>query len=187
MRPFTFPQRATEAAASALAASGSDRRDFLTRVAAFGAAFAARPLSSMLRPDPALANHCGDPGCETGYSTFCCTLTGGKNECPGGTAVGGWWYAFVSGSTCPGGVRCYIDCVGDCDSCDDCMCAHDPPWRRMCCNQGYTNCGRGGHLRCRIVRCENPGLLWPECTITATTDEATCSHTAACLGDAKCA
>jgi len=186
MRAFDFPQRASEAAAGALATSGTDRRDFLARVAAFGAAFAARPLHSLLRPESAYANHCPDPGCDSGYSTFCCTLTG-KNECPRGTSVGGWWYACVSGSTCASGARYYLDCVGDCKTCGECVCAHDPPWRRTCCNLGYTNCGRGGHLRCRIVRCDtNPSLLWPECSASGSQDQETCWHSSTCLGESTC-
>ncbi len=187
MRPFDFPQRATEAAADALAGPGTNRRDFLVRVAAFGTAFAARPLHSLVRPTPAHSNHCANPGCASGYSAFCCSLTG-KNDCPAGTAVGGWWFACVSTATCASGYRFYLDCVGDCpDDCTHCNCVDDPPTRRICCNTGYTNCGRGGHLRCRIVRCDTrPDLLWPECSGAGVGDQNTCSHGSNCLGGSKC-
>jgi hypothetical protein len=188
MRPFDFPQRATEAAAGTLAGPGSDRRDFLVRVAAFGAACAARPLNTLLRPPAAQASHCADPGCQSGYSVFCCSLTG-KNACPDFTFPGGWWYASVDTATCGSGYRYYLDCVGYCpEDCSGCVCLEEPPIRRVCCNNGYTNCGRGGHLHCRIVRCDtNPALLWPECSSVGTQDQATCGHGSPCLGGSKCA
>ena len=185
MRPFDFPQRATEAAAGVLASEDSTRRDFLTRVAVFGAAFAARPVHSLLRPEPASASCPGPGGCG-GYSVFCCSLNKfGNNDCPDGTAVGGWWYADVSTFTCATGKRFYLDCVGYCrEDCGACECYQGS---RVCCNNGYTNCGRGGLLHCRIVRCDtNPSLLWPECTVTGTQDQATCSHGNDCVGGSKC-
>jgi hypothetical protein len=187
VRPFAFPQRATEAAAEALAGDGSSRRDFLSRVAAFGAAFATKPVQSVLRPEAAYANHCPDPGCSSGYSVFCCTFTG-KNDCPNNTYPGGWWWAAVSTLTCGSGFRYYLDCVGYCDeNCGNCTCVDDPPTRRTCCNTGYTNCGLTGHLHCRIVRCDiQPDLLFPQCSSSGTADHNTCSHGSNCLGSSKC-
>jgi hypothetical protein len=185
MRSFDFPQRATEAAAGALAGAGTNRRDFLVRVAAFGAAFATRPVHSLLRPESAYAA-CPDPGCASGFSAFCCTLTG-SNSCPSGTSVGGWWYACVTSATCLKQVRYYLDCVGDCPgNCSGCHCRNDPPTRRVCCNTGYTNCGKGGILRCRIVRCNTrPDLLWPQCGSTGQQSQVTANHSASCLGGSK--
>jgi hypothetical protein len=187
VRAFDFPQRATAAAADVLDRPGSSRRDFLSRVAVFGAAFAARPLQSVLRPEAAYANHCPNPGCSSGYSAFCCTIYG-KNDCTDFARPGGWWWASVSTLTCASGFRYYIDCVGNCsENCDNCTCANDPPTRRQCCNNGYTNCGLTGHLNCRIVRCDtSPDLLVPQCSSVGTSDQATCSHSAACLGESKC-
>ncbi len=166
MRPFDFPQRATEAAADALAGPGTDRRDFLVRVAAFGTAFAARPLHSLVRP-PAHS-----PLRQSGVRERLqrlLLLAHGQERLPRRTAVGGWWFACVSTATSASGYRFYLDCVGDCpDDCTHCNCVDDPPTRRICCNTGYTNCGRGGHLRCRIVRCD--------------TDPTCCGRSAAARG-----
>ena len=183
MRPFEFPRRAVESTAGALAGSGIDRRDFLVRTAAFGSALAVAPLGTILRPQSAAASHCPSPGCSSGYSAFCCTLTG-SNSCPSGTKAGGWWRASVSTKICSGGNRYYLDCIGNCD-CSQCRCANDPPTRRVCCNHGYTNCGGSFSdvLRCRVVICEPPcgTKTYSHCSCAGGTDQQTCGHGANCV------
>jgi len=184
-------QRTSEGVSQALAGDGSSRRTFLIRVATVGSAMAVAPLRFLIEPSSALAVNCPAPGgctsglCYTsGYSAFCCTLTG-SNNCPTNTQPGGWWYACVPTSYCSSGTRYYLDCVGNCPTdCSGCKCANNSCGnRRVCCNHGYTNCGgpSTARLRCRIVRCVNPSTLWSYCSSVGSKDKFTCSHGAACL------
>jgi len=187
-----IPKRATDSLASTLAGSGSTRRRFLVRVAAVGSALAVAPIRFLLEPGDALAAQCGQPdGCQSGlctdgYSAFCCTLTG-SNSCPVNTHPAGWWHACVPTNYCASGTRYYIDCIGNCPTnCSGCTCASNSCGnRRVCCNQGYTNCGGSptARLRCRIVRCVNPCNLFAGCSCTTSEkDRVTCHHgSSSCL------
>jgi hypothetical protein len=190
MSSTELPQRASEVVASVLAGRGSNRRNFLLRVAAVGSAFAVSPVRYLLQPESAYAVNCPAPGgcssggCTDGYSTFCCTLTG-NNRCPSGTHPGGWWYACIQTSYCSSGRRYYLDCIGNCPrDCSACRCANGSCGnRRVCCNHGYTNCGgaAAARLRCRIVRCVNPCTLFSSCSCSGTRDQATCRHDGPCF------
>jgi hypothetical protein len=185
-----IPERASEAVGNALAGEGSTRRSFLIRMTVFGSALAVAPIRYLLRPGVAWAANCPQPGgctsgaCTDGYSTFCCTLTG-SNNCPSGTHPGGWWYACIGSSYCANNRRYYIDCMGNCPTdCSQCHCANGSCGnRRVCCNNGYTQCGGSStaRLRCRIVRCVNPCTIWSSCSCSGGTDQRTCTQGATCV------
>jgi len=173
---------------------GTNRRSFLVRAVTFTAVFAAAPIKFILYPEAARA-HAGPMGCtsglchDSGYTTFCCTLSGGTNNCPSGTQVAGWWYANVGPGYCSqGNLRYYVDCYKS--SCS-CTCANGSCGnRRQCCNTGYTaNCSgpNSGKVFCRIVRCVNPcNIAWPggiTCSCSGDPDQNTCCHSS---GAANC-
>jgi hypothetical protein len=192
MSPSELPQRVSESATKRLARFGTSRRSFLVRVAAVGSAFAAGPVRFLLYPASAAAANCPQPNgctsgnCTDGYSAFCCGITG-SNNCPSGTSPGGWWYACLPTSYCSTGHRYYLDCVGNCPSdCSQCHCRDNNCGnRRVCCNNGYTNCGGSStaRLRCRIVRCVNPCNLFAGCSCAGiNVDQNTCAHDATSCG-----
>jgi len=153
---------------------------------------------------------CGNCGsgskCCGGYSVFCCTLTG-ENNCPADCFIGGFWRCTYTGSgLCAGSdKRFYIDCHADpntnCSHCngDNCHCGNNNcNKRRSCCTKfRYGQCTRNidppeqgdpdymytsdRPIKCRIVRCENPGSLWPErCDSHPIFEDNTCSMDPGC-------
>lgn len=125
----------------------------------------------------------------------CCSYTGSRlcsnnncgcannNNCNG------------SSNPCSGCVRFYIDCNADQDGACNCSggstcCCHcyleDCTNYASCCNHfvyGQCNTSYGTtYIKCRIVRCDNPGNIWPnQCTSTLAFDAATCAHDQPCL------
>src|SRR5262249_26318111 len=94
------------------------RRTFLQRVATAASAAAIAPVVYATRPIPAIelisCNNC-PPGsfCCDGWTTFCCVINGGKNECPDNTFMAGWWKCtnYNGSRLCHSeGVRYYVDC-----------------------------------------------------------------------------
>lgn len=160
----------------------SSRHGFLMQLTLAASALTAHPVQYLLRPQSAAATilcpgectncceYCPNTSscCTENSSTFCCTLTG-SNSCPSGTVKSGWWWCAVSTSVCPDGKRYYIDC-NNCPYPLCCECAiGNCGNRKTCCYpREYGNCNSGqslGNVRCRIVRCSNPGSLWPsECS-----------------------
>ena len=184
--PKSTSEAVVERAGRAL--STHSRRGFLVRGIGVASAFAIAPIRFLLYPQAAGA---ATPGScpsgtlchDSGYTTFCCTLTGGSNNCPSGTAVAGWWYANVGSGYCSqSNLRYYVDCYSS--SCS-CTCANNSCGNRhQCCNGGYTNNCSGpnsGNVYCRIVRCARPcDILWPggiTCLCnTVNVDQNTCCH-----------
>ena len=180
--------------ASALLAGTSGRRRFLAKAALAGSAVVAAPRRFALEPLSAYAAVCTCSGsscdcgaaCCDGYTEFCCTITG-RNSCPPGTALGGWWKADGSGYC--GGPRYYLDCnttPGNEWVCS-CGCAGgNCNNRKSCCtNFRYGQCHQEipnmGAIHCRVVTCTPPWQLDATCTTTLRTDQATASHDAPCL------
>jgi hypothetical protein len=193
--------------ASAFLASRLDRRGFLARGAIVGSALTVAPKRYLLRPGSAYAAVCGCAGsncdcgalCCDGYTEFCCTLTG-RNACPSGSVVAGWWK--VDGSEfCGGGARYYMDCNAGCGSCGcggsglcagacsgtPCVCGrNDCNNRRAGCNGfRYGQCNQDvacvGPIVCRVVTCTPPWQIDGTCTTTPLTDNNTRNHTAPCV------
>ena len=124
-------------------------------------------------PTARCAARCGD-----GWTAFCCTINGGRNSCPPGSFVAGWWKADNVAvllrrgplhhrlqRRCPTSCRCH--CTGA--SCDD---------RRTCCNQfRYGQCHQEiscyGPVVCRVATCTPPWRYDSSCTSASATDNAT--------------
>jgi hypothetical protein len=160
------------------------RRSFISRATIVAAAAAGSPFAFALNPEKAMAvvtcSDCGSgSACCEGNSAFCCTLTG-ENSCPNGTVKSGWWRC--SYNQCASGYRYFIDCN---DNSCTCQCANgDCDRRKTCCNsQAYFQCNsNAGKVKCRIVRCTNPGSIWPGiCNSTPVIVSSTCDETAGCL------
>ncbi len=180
--------------ASSALANRTDRRGFLVKTAVAGSALAAAPKRFALQPISAYAAictcsgsscDCGSPCCD-GYTEFCCTITG-RNSCPPGTALGGWWKADGSGYC--GGPRYYLDCnttPGNSGVCS-CGCANgNCNNRKSCCTRfRYGQCHQEiavmGAIHCRVVTCTPPWQLDATCTRTERTDQNTRFHDAPCL------
>lgn len=187
----------------------TSRRGFLAGAAVVGAAVATDPAGYTLRPVSAYDAVCG-PGssCSSGWTAFCCTINQGKNQCPPGSFVGGWWKADGSGFCC-GGARYYIDCQNSCTNCSTgcggynsfcqagchtgrCTCASGScDQRRVSCNYfRYGQCRQdiscGGPVACRVITCAPPWEIWPDCTTTSATDNRTALHSAPCLPGQGC-
>ncbi len=181
------------------------RRSFLIRLTTVTTALIVSPFNYLLRPMTAMAAVCGPaPGCNDGYSAFCCTVNRGLNNCPPGHVVGGWWKAATS-SYClnngQAGARYYIDCHPRCtctdgcgnfcnDSCRACNCSCPDSTtcdkRHVCCalfryGQCNTQIGCLGPVSCRLVSCVPPYQLFDSCGSTQLTDEFTAEQTAPCL------
>lgn len=168
----------------------SSRRGFLGGAAVVGAALAVDPWSYLTRPASAYSSLCGTyTECSDGYTVFCCTINGGRNSCPSGSFIGGWWKADNS-SFCGGAARYYIDCnsyrgSGPACRCNTTSCDH----RRVNCNQfRYGQChleipwSRTGPVLCRVVSCTPPWQRWAGiCTSSSATDNNTARQTAPCL------
>jgi hypothetical protein len=173
------------------------RRSALARLAVAGSALAVAPLRYLLYPGRAMAvvvpGDCSDGLCTDGYTAFCCEINQGLNSCPEGTFTGGWWMCtdYQGTQLCRGdGVRYYVDCnalpgttfPGGC-RCGGDTCAQ----RRVACNifrYGQCNGEIAGTTAvvCRMVTCENPGLI-PDlhCSSAVMVDDAVCAHEAGCL------
>jgi len=186
---------------------GMGRRSFLARTAVVGSALATAPLDWALRPISAYAAvcSCGGSSCQCGslccdgYTEFCCTTTG-RNTCPPGTEVAGWWK--VDGSSFCGGPRYYMDCNATCGSCRTCggtglcsgSCSGTPcGCAAGSCNNRKTGCNRFrygqcnqsiaclGPIVCRVVTCVPPWQIESTCTTSPATDPATRNHNRSCL------
>ncbi len=177
------------------------RRSFLVRTAIFASALVVNPLRYILRPGTAYASLCGgDPSCGSGWTAFCCTVNGGQNTCPPGSAPAGWWKADNS-SFCNSGPRFYIDCNASCGGCGcggsglcgggcggcNCHCAGGECDDRVtCCNEfRYGQCHQElacvGPIVCRVVTCVAPWDFDATCTTTSATANATALHDVPCL------
>ena len=182
------------------------RRGFFTRTAMAGTAMAVAPTDFVLRPTTAYAAICTCQGqscdcgslCCDGYTEFCCTLTG-RNTCPPGSTLGGWWK--VDGSSFCGGPRYYMDCNAPCNGCGcggggicsgscsgtGCGCALGDCNNRKagCVNFRYGQCNQHvaclGPIVCRLVSCIPPWEIDGSCTTTLRVDEYTRYHDRPCL------
>ena len=178
-----------------------DRRGFLLGLAMTSTALVVAPLRFLLRPLSAQTAICGPlPGCNDGYSAFCCTINRGINTCPPGHFMGGWWRASGS-SYCGSGSRYYIDCHPRCScgcgsngfcssSCWACSCGcpdtETCDERHVCCavfryGQCNTQIGCSGPVTCRVVTCTPPYQIYDACGSTLRVDNATAQQTAPCL------
>ncbi len=187
---LSLTERLVSAVSTAPRRRGSSRRGFLGGAALVGAAMAVNPWGYLVRPASAYDTVCGsDAGCNDGYSVFCCTINGGRNECPPNSFIGGWWKADNS-SFCSGAARYYIDCNAFRDNYWQCRCADGTcDQRRVACNQfRYGQCSldvpasNTGPVVCRMVSCTPP---WQQfggvCTSSSATDNRTATHSAPCL------
>lgn len=137
--------------------------------------------------------------CNTGYTEFCCTITG-LNACPAGTVTGGWWK--VDGSEyCGGAPRFYLDCNAQCGTCGcgssgvcdgacsgtGCGCANGDCNNRHsgCTKFRYGQCNQHipclGPIVCRVATCTPPWLFDFSCTTSSRTDANTRSHSRPCV------
>ncbi len=179
----------------------------LKRSALVGSALAVAPTDFVFRPRSAYAAICRCSGstcdcsaaCCDGYTEFCCTISG-RNQCPGGTVLGGWWK--VDGSSfCGGGPRYYMDCNAQCGGCGcgsngicdgscsgtTCGCANGDCGNRKagCTGFRYGQCHQEiaclGPIVCRVITCTPPWQLDPTCSTAVRTDNNTRYHDAPCL------
>lgn len=182
----------------------TDRRGFLYKMALASTAIAVAPMKFLLRPVSAQAAICGPaPGCNDGYSAFCCTINRGVNNCPPGHFMGGWWRAAGS-SYCGTGSRYYIDCHARCTctgtgnfcsaGCKPCSClcpeSSSCDQRHVCCanfryGQCNTHIAQSGPVTCRVVTCTPPYLIYEACGTTLLSDDYTAQQTAPCLAPAS--
>ena len=188
--------RLVESSARVLEARFS-RRSGLIRLAVAGSALCVAPLRYLLYPGTALAvvapSDCAGGLCTDGYTAFCCEINQGVNGCPEGTFVGGWWMCtdYTGTQLCQSaGVRYYVDCNALPGQVFDggCRCAGDDcAKRRVACNifrYGQCNTQIAGTTAvvCRMVTCENPGLIPSmNCSTALMVDDNVCAHEAACL------
>lgn len=192
---------------SGLLDARTSRRGFLGKSAMVGTAVVAAPTTFVLKPGSAYAAicncngslcNCGDLCCD-GYTEFCCTIYG-KNRCPEGTLVAGWWKADGSGF-CVGQPRYYVDCNAVCGSCPPdgsgfcsgscfgcgCGCAQGSCGnRKACCTKfRYGQCNQAvpylGPIVCRVITCSPPWVWESTCTTTSATDNNTAFHNRPCL------
>lgn len=173
------------------------RRSALSKAALAGSAFAIAPVRYLVRPGTAWAvigpGQCGSGLCTDGYTAFCCEIEHGRNTCPGGTYVAGWWKctAYAGHGLCdPENVRYYVDCnrLPGHHFPGGCQCARgDCNRRRVDCNHfryGQCNTQISGttEVVCRLVICHHPaGVPGMSCNNTLKVDDNTCSHEAGCL------
>lgn len=182
-------------AAGSLLERRTSRRGLLARAAVAGSAMAVAPLRYLLRPVNAWAvidpGSCSGGLCADGYTAFCCEINDGKNRCPPGTFVGGWWMctAYSGQGLCAAeGVRYYIDCNHLPGTASDCRCANDTcAERRADCNvfrygQCNTQIGPITPIACRVVVCQNPSTIEDfNCNASLAVDDNTCTHDWNCL------
>jgi len=210
MTSQTLVRRASEALERPIS-----RRNFLHRMAMGATALTVAPMTYLMKPMTAYAAICSCSGqscdcgdlCCTGYTAFCCQITG-QNACPSGTIPAGWWKADGSGicdNSAGAQPRYYIDCnVSDCGGCGcggsgvcsgscqnqyTCGCANgDCHLRKASCTHfRYGQCNQHvrcvGPIVCRVVTCTPPWVWSSSCTTTSATDNATRFHDASCLHD----
>lgn len=208
MRPLTVTSRTPVADRAAnFLARRIDRRGVLKRSALVGSALAVAPTEFVFKPRTAYAAICQCSGstcdcgaaCCDGYTEFCCTISG-RNQCPPGTLLGGWWK--VDGSSfCGGGPRYYMDCNATCGGCGcgsngicagscsgtGCGCANGDCGNRKagCTGFRYGQCHQEiaclGPIVCRVITCTPPWQLDATCTTAVRTDNNTRYHDAPCL------
>jgi hypothetical protein len=173
------------------------RRSALARATVAGSALAVAPVRYLVRPEDAWAvvrpDSCRSGGCTDGYTAFCCEIEQGRNTCPDGTYIAGWWKCtdYRGGGLCHGdGVRYYIDCNRSPGKSfpGGCQCARgDCQRRRVDCNHfRYGQCNTQIHgtteVVCRLVICQNPATVGGmNCNATEKVDDNTCAHEAGCL------
>ena len=184
------------------------RRSVITRSAFVGSAVAiGAGLDLALRPGTAYGQicSCGDAGCAcgttccSGYTDFCCSVSG-YNFCPENTVMGGWWMADNS-SYC-GGPRYYMDCNATCacdtgcgngfafcdTGCDGTGCGCGPQgcdsFMTGCLQFRYGQCNQDvacmGRIVCRVVACVPPWQVDPSCTTAVAVDNSTAEQNVAC-------
>ncbi|MBI2711205.1 MAG: twin-arginine translocation signal domain-containing protein [Actinobacteria bacterium] len=179
----TLPERLV-ARASALLGGRHSRRRFLAKTAVVGSALAVGPLDFLLKPGTAYGYLCGT--CSDGWTAFCCTINAGRNSCPAGSFVGGWWKAD-NAAYCCGAARYIIDCNASCPRTCSCRCSGAScDGRRTCCNQfRYGQCHQEiscyGPVVCRVATCTPPWQYDASCTATSATDNRTRDHGAPCV------
>jgi hypothetical protein len=175
------------------------RRGALARAAVAGSAFAVAPVRYLIRPGTAwavvLPGDCSSGLCTDGYTAFCCEIESGRNTCPAGTYIAGWWKCtnYQNGGLCEQeGVRYYLDCnrIPGATFPGGCQCANgDCGNRRVDCNHfryGQCNTQVQGttEVVCRLVICQNPATITDmNCNGTEMIDDNTCTHEAGCLRD----
>jgi hypothetical protein len=173
------------------------RRRWLQRAALAGSALAVAPVRYLIRPGTAWAvlrpTDCSSGLCTDGYTAFCCEIEHGKNVCPPGTYVAGWWKCtnYRGRGLCHSeGVRYYLDCnrIPGHAFPGGCQCAHgDCARRSIACNlfrygQCNTKVAFTTEVVCRLVICQNPATVHElNCNATELVDDNTCSHEAGCL------
>lgn len=179
-----FAQRLVHKASAALGGGRTSRRSFLTRTAVVGSALAVGPIDFILKPGSAYGYVCGT--CSEGWTAFCCTINGGRNTCPSGSFIAGWWKAD-NAAYCCGAARYIIDCNATCPTRCSCRCAGGScDNRKTCCNQfRYGQCHQEiacyGPVVCRVATCTVPWQYDPSCTTASATDNRTRDHGAPCL------
>jgi hypothetical protein len=173
------------------------RRSAVARAAVAGSAFAVAPIRYLVRPENAWAvigpGNCSSGLCTDGYTAFCCEIERGRNTCPRGTYVAGWWKCTSyggSGLCHREGVRYYIDCnrLPGHTFPGGCQCARgDCGRRRVDCNHfryGQCNTQIQGttEVVCRLMICQDPASVAElQCNGTVMVDDNTCNHEAGCL------
>lgn len=179
-----FAQRLVHRASALLGGGTTSRRSFLTRTAVVGSALAVGPIDFILKPGTAYGYVCGS--CSDGWTAFCCTINSGRNSCPPGSFIAGWWKAD-NAAYCCGAARYIIDCNATCPTQCSCRCAGGScDNRRTCCNQfRYGQCHQEiacyGPVVCRVATCTVPWRYDPSCTTSSATDNRTVEHGAPCL------
>jgi hypothetical protein len=179
----TFSERVVARTSSWLAPK-QNRRSFLVKSAVVASAIVVNPLTYVLKPGTAYAALCGT--CSDGWTAFCCTINGGRNSCPPGSFVAGWWKAD-NAAYCCGAARYIIDCNASCPTQCACRCSGDGcDGRRTCCNQfRYGQChqeiGCYGPVVCRVATCTPPWIYDAACTTSSATDNRTVTHGSNCL------
>jgi hypothetical protein len=182
-------------AAGSLLERRTSRRGLLARAALAGSAMAVAPLRYLLRPVSAWAvirpGSCASGLCTDGYTAFCCEINEGKNTCPTGTYIAGWWMCtrYSGHRLCAReGVRYYLDCNHLPSSSPDCRCANGTcAERRTDCNvfrYGQCNTQIPGvtAIACRVVVCQHPSTITGfNCSPNLAVDDNTCSHDWRCL------
>ena len=182
-----FAQRLVDKVSTALAGRKTSRRSFLTKTAVVGSALAVSPFDFILKPGTAYGYTCGT--CSDGWTAFCCTVNNGRNSCPPGSFIAGWWKAD-NAAYCCGKARYIIDCNASCPTQCSCRCANGAggcDTRRTCCNQfRYGQCHQEiscyGPVVCRVATCTVPWRYDPSCTTASATDNRTREHGAPCIG-----
>jgi hypothetical protein len=173
------------------------RRSALQRAALAGSAFAVAPVRYLVRPGTAWAvigpGNCASGLCLDGYTAFCCEIEHGRNSCPTGSYVAGWWKCtnYQGSGLCHAeGVRYIIDCnrIPGTVFPGGCQCAGgDCNKRRVDCNHfryGQCNTQVQGttEVVCRLIICQNPATVQGmNCNNTEMIDDNTCTHEAGCL------